>query len=124
MTTVPLWVTRFGWGTAEGNALLAPNPRENGYLSFNSPAEQATYIPRAFQIGQESGDIGTMFLYNLNGCQANNGEACFYSLIDSSSAARPVFSALQSAVATPAPAPVEATAEATAEVTVTVTVSP
>jgi LysM repeat protein len=119
-----IWVTRFGWGTGEGNTLLAPS-QNSIYLTYTSPAEQATYVTRAYEIGQQLGYVGPMFLFNLNGCQANNGEACFYSMVDSAKAARPVFVALQNVakpVTTPAPestaeviAPVlpEATAEAT-----------
>ncbi len=113
---VPFWVTRFGWGTAEGNTIVAPDD-DHRFMNYTSPAEQATYLTRAFAIGQQSGFVGGMFLYNLNGCQVNNGEACYYSLVNSANAARPAFVAIQTAnqgttATTPAP---EATAETTPE---------
>jgi LysM repeat protein len=121
---LPLWITRFGWGTAEGNTIVAPNA-ETIFMNYNSPAEQATYLTRAFALGEDSGFISGMFLYNLNGCQANNGEACYYSLVNSANAARPAFVAIQNAnQATPGTNPstqptsapeATADAEATAE---------
>lgn len=115
-----LWITRFGWGTAEGNALTQPD-ENSAFLRYTTPSEQAIYLTRAFALGRELGYVGPMVLYNLNGCLVNNGEACYYSLIDSTSAARPAFAALQSAlnptsieVPTEA-APSEATEEASAE---------
>jgi hypothetical protein len=39
-----------------------------------------------------------MILYNHNGCLVNNTEACYYSLINANGAARPAFSALQTAL--------------------------
>lgn len=114
-----LWVTRFGWGTAEGNALTQPD-ENSAFLRYTTPSEQAIYLTRAFALGQELGYVGPMMLYNLNGCQVNNGEACYYSVIDSTNAARPAFAALQSALnpdsieTPPVDAPVEATEEAQA----------
>ena len=98
---LPLWVTRFGWGTSEGNALTQPDANSQ-YLTYTSPGEQAQYTTRAFAIGAETAYVGPMILYNLNGCQANNGEACYFSLIDSSLSARPAFSALQEALSSAA----------------------
>ena len=90
----PLWVTRFGWGTAEGNKIVSPNMNENPFFSYNSPQEQADYTAEALSIAQNFGGIGTAFLFNLNGCQVGQGEACFYSLIDSNNQARPIFSVM------------------------------
>jgi hypothetical protein len=78
---VPLWPTRFGWGTADGNTLVSPNMDENPFLTYTNQAEQAAYTLRAFELGQELGYVGPMFLYNLNGCVVGNQEGCFYSLI-------------------------------------------
>ncbi len=89
-----IWVTRFGWGSAEGTG--AQPPAGKGYLEDNTAQEQADYIVGAFELAQDSGYVGPMFLYNLNGCSAVvDGESCFYSVIDSSGAARPVFNAVQ-----------------------------
>lgn len=127
---VPIWVTRFGWGTAE-NALAAPQDG-NAYIAENTAAEQAEYIVDAFAAGADLGYVGAMFLYNHNGCPANRPEACFYSLIDSTGAVRPAFNSIQASLgvdagteaSTPATSETmlevteemaEATAEATAE---------
>jgi polysaccharide biosynthesis protein PslG len=91
---VPLWATRFGWGSAEGNTIVAPNSAENPFLNYTDAEEQATYTTRAFELGADSGYVGAMFLYNLNGCQVGNGEACFYSLILADGTARSVGEAL------------------------------
>lgn len=88
-----LWVTRFGWGTAEGaSGEAAP---ELGFISLNSAQDQADFSAAALEIGEERGDIGLMVLYNLNGCAGGDANACFYSVIDSTGAARPVFTAIQ-----------------------------
>lgn len=94
-SNVPIWVTSFGWGSSEGNVLVAPGATNN-FLSYTSQSEQALYIPRAFELGMTSGVVGPMILNNLNACQADQSEDCFYSLIDASGAARPAFNAVQS----------------------------
>lgn len=96
-STLPLWVTRFGWGTTEGNTLEAPNRSEVPFFGYTSAVEQATYVPRAFEIGESLGYVGPMFLYNLNGCQVGSAEACYYSVINTAGEARPLFAALQGA---------------------------
>ena len=37
----PLWVTRAGWGTAEGNSIVAPISPFQDFLTYTSPDEQA-----------------------------------------------------------------------------------
>lgn len=106
-----LWVTRFGWGTADG-ALGTPREGFNNYLSDNTLQEQAEFTQEALMMGAESGAVGTMFLYNLNGCTVENTEACYYSVIDADNNARPLFSAIQNATADE---PEEPTPEATEE---------
>lgn len=91
--TLPLWVTRFGWGTSAGNDLVQPD-EFSIYLTYTSPEEQAIYTTRAFALAQELGYVGPMILTNLNGCQVNRAEACYYSLVDSSNSARPTFTAV------------------------------
>lgn len=90
--SMPIWVTSFGWGSAEGNILAEPTAT-NIFFSYTSQSEQALYIPRAFEFGRASGYIGPMFLNNLNACSVNDVEGCFYSLVDASGSARPAFNA-------------------------------
>jgi len=96
---VPLWVTKFGWGTAEDTD--APNNENQPHYSVNytSLSEQAVYIPRAFEIAQDLEYVGPMFLYNLNGCQitAAGGlpELCYTSLISPNNSPRTAFTAVQ-----------------------------
>jgi len=90
---VPIWVTRFGWGTDE-NAIGTPEPIFQDFLTLNTEAEQAQFIVDAFQRASDSGFVGPTFLYNLNGCAVNNTEACYYSLINVSNAVRPAFNEL------------------------------
>ncbi len=92
---MPLFVTQFGWGTTEGANLTNP-PGGFEWLTYTSQEEQAIYITQAFEEGRDLGYVAGMFLYNLNGCAAGDGEACFFSLVDASNAARPAFGALQS----------------------------
>ncbi len=94
-SSLPVWVTRFGWGTTEGNTLEAPNRSEVPFFGYTSAVEQAAYVPRAFEIGKSLGYVGPMFLYNLNGCQVGSAEACYYSVIDVTGQARSMFGALQ-----------------------------
>lgn len=97
---IPLWVTKFGWGTGEDIANPPANPNQPHYsINYTSLSEQAIYIPRAFDIGQELGYVGPMFLFNLNGCDiASAGglpELCYTSLVAPGEGTRPVFTAVQ-----------------------------
>lgn len=88
-----IWVTRFGWGTSEDT----DDPSEiNIYVTYTSLTEQAIYLTRAFELGQELGYIGPMILDNLNGCVAATGRAenCYYSLVAPDGTQRPAFSAV------------------------------
>lgn len=100
---MPIWVTRFGWGSSEGNVLAQPSTN-NVFFTYTSQSEQALYIPRAFEFGRASGYVGPMFLNNLNACSVNDTEGCFYSLIDASGSARPAFNAFISIEKTTSPA--------------------
>ncbi len=90
----PLWVTKFGWGTAEDT-----NPPDADYPFFNytSLDEQALYTPRAFQLAGELGYIGPMFVNNLNACVASvaRAELCNYGLWGPNGQPRPVYRAVQ-----------------------------
>jgi hypothetical protein len=59
---VQMWVTEFGWTTWAG---FPTDPPEE-WMRYVSPEQQAQYILRAFEIGQERIDIGPMVLWNLN----------------------------------------------------------
>ncbi len=90
----PLWVTRFGWGTAEGS----PTPSNDFvYVTYTSQLEQAQYIPDAFGVGQSLGYVGPMFVYNLNGCTLPDAraEVCFFSLTGPDGLPRAAFNALK-----------------------------
>jgi LysM repeat protein len=84
-----LWLTRFGWGTAEGG-LGEPSP-EMAFISLNTSQNQADYVSAALEIGEERGDIAAMILFNLNGCAVGDTNACYYSAIDSTGTARSIF---------------------------------
>ena len=57
-----LWVTEFGWASWQDLSTQPPEP----WMGLNSLNEQVTFTIRAFQVGQARGDIGPMFLWNLN----------------------------------------------------------
>jgi LysM repeat protein len=90
----PVWVTKFGWGTSEDTS---PPSDMHVYVTYTDLIEQATYIPRAFTLGQELGYIGPMFLDNLNGCQSNLGrpEFCYTSLTSPAGEFRPAYGAVR-----------------------------
>lgn len=78
---VQLWPTEFGWATWAGYPSDPPEP----WMAYNTPDQQAQYILRAFEIGQERQDIGPMFLWNLNFANQtlieNRDEKAAYSLL-------------------------------------------
>ncbi|MGJ3238961.1 MAG: LysM peptidoglycan-binding domain-containing protein [Anaerolineae bacterium] len=90
-TDQPLWVTRFGWGTTDG---ASGDGSGLDFVALNTATDQADYTAVALAAGAERGDVGAMFLYNLNGCAVDNTHACYYSLINADGNARDVFSAL------------------------------
>ncbi len=98
-TSKLIWVTQFGWGSSEDTS---PPPPSSIYFSYTSLAQQAAYIPRAFELGAKSQFVGMMILYNLNACtaQPDNYEACYYSLIAPSGQPRPIFNTLSMVFAT------------------------
>jgi LysM repeat protein len=104
--STPIWVTKFGWGTSEDTD---PPSEIHIFVSYTSLGEQAIYVPRGFELGEELGYVGPMFLDNLNGCQVlGSAENCYYAVIGPDGAPRPVFAAVQqlnSGVSTTAPLP-------------------
>jgi polysaccharide biosynthesis protein PslG len=65
-----LWPTEFGWGTYDGLALPdgspASPPPEVPYFQYIDEWDQANYIMRAFELGQDLPYVGPMFLWNMN----------------------------------------------------------
>ena len=59
---VAMWTTEFGWATWDG----LPTEPPQAWMIYNTPQQQADYTLRAFEIGQESPDLGPMLLWNLN----------------------------------------------------------
>lgn len=91
----PIWVTRFGWGSAEANPLAEPILPYERFLTFNDAAEQAAYNLEAFAVAQTVGNIGPMLLDNLNGCPLGVAQACYYSLLDVNGSPRTAYITLQ-----------------------------
>lgn len=89
----PLWITRFGWGTSEGNDLVQPDQTAIFY-TYNSPSEVGDYAISGYNIADKVGYVAGAILYNLNGCGANLGQACYYSLLEGDGAMRPVYERL------------------------------
>ncbi len=103
--TLPLWVTRLGWGTVED---LGVADEFNIFVSYTSLDEQAQYLTRAYEIADELNYVGPMFAFSLNGCQApgiDGPTSCYYGLIGPRGTPRTVFTALQR-IAQPANMPV------------------
>ncbi len=81
---VPIWITELGWASWDG----FPNepPIGSEWMRFNDRWEQAGFTLRALQITETSGNVGPVFLWNLNfavlGDLARNGdERIAYSMI-------------------------------------------
>lgn len=91
---LPLWVTRFGWGTTEG---ASGDGSGVEFVRLNSAQNQADYTVQAFSIGESRGDIAAMILYNLNGCAVSDTRACYYSLNNASGGVQPVLDLLSQA---------------------------
>lgn len=59
---IQMWLTEFGWATWERFS----SPISQEWMTYNDLWEQANYTVRAFEIGQQRGDIAVMVLWNLN----------------------------------------------------------
>ena len=92
----PIWITKFGWGTSEDTD---PPGEINVFVTYTSLNQQAIFVPRAFELAQELGYVGPMFLDNLNGCQSVQSqvlaELCYTSLISPDKVPRPVYDAVR-----------------------------
>ena len=66
----PLWATEFGWGSFEnlvdddGDPAQAPGGVE--FMNDVDEWEQAVYLLRALEMGQQDSSIGPMIIWNLN----------------------------------------------------------
>lgn len=81
---VQMWVTEFGWASWDGYPSAIP--LGENWMGFTDRWEQGQYTIRAFEIGQQSSDIGLMFLWNLNfatllGMVSNSDERAAYSIV-------------------------------------------
>jgi len=59
---VPMWATEFGWATWQDY----PTEPPDGWMRYNTPTDQMNYTLRAFEIAQDTPDLGVMILWNLN----------------------------------------------------------
>ena len=87
---VPIYVTQVGWGTTEGSNLAIPASGLE-WLGYTDQDEQALYVRQAYDLARGLRYIEGMFLYNLNGCAVSDNEACFFSLYDADTVARPAY---------------------------------
>ena len=76
-----LWPTEFGWASTQ-----SPSPGYE-YAAYNSEAQQAQYIVKAYRMMQAWGWVGGTFLWNLN---YNEGEMAAFHV-----AGRPAYEAMK-----------------------------
>lgn len=99
----PLWVTEFGWGSFEGmysdSGDPASPPAGAEFMANVSEWEQAEYILRAYELGQQWGTVGPMVLWNLNFGPLLGSEfsESGYSLLRPDGSLRPSYLSLQAA---------------------------
>lgn len=84
-----IWPTSFGWGSSPE---LIPGYE---FTLDNTPAEQAQFTVKAYQMMQEWGWVGPSFLWNLNYAMTDPGtELDAWSILDSAGEGRLVYDAL------------------------------
>jgi len=90
-----IWVTEFGWPSTEGIGPMDTTGWE--YARQVSEAQQADYIVRAFQMGDERPWVGPMFLWNLNLATTwgPGNPVSAYSLLRPDGSYRPAYIALR-----------------------------
>ena len=99
----PLSVTEFGWGSFEGiiddEGDPASPPAGAEFMAYVSEWEQAQYISRAFELGQQSDNMGPLILWNLNfgPLLGNEYSESGYSLLRPDGSPRPSYLSLQAA---------------------------
>jgi serine/threonine protein kinase len=88
-SSASLWATEFGWASWDDYSSSAPE----GWMTYNTPDEQAAYALRAFGIGQALPYMGPMFLWNMNFANpttiADQNQVAGYSLLVMSSPIHP-----------------------------------
>ncbi len=90
-----IWATEFGWGSIEG---LSGSPQVGyEFVSYNSLAEQAEYLPQAFSLAASYNFVGVMFVWNLNFCPVAGGgaEQCYWGILNTDWSHRPAYEALK-----------------------------
>jgi hypothetical protein len=92
---VELWVTEFGWASAEGMGAI--DRAGVGYMYDVSEQQQAAYTVRAFEMGLGTEWVGPMFLWNLNIAPIWGGDRAVsaYSLLRPDKSYRPAYIALR-----------------------------
>ncbi len=90
-----LWVTEFGWPSTDGMGGMDTTGWEYGREV--SEEQQAEYVVRAFQMGDERSWVGPMFLWNLNLAMiwGNDDPVSAYSLLRPGGSYRPAYIALR-----------------------------
>jgi LysM repeat protein len=91
-----IWATEFGWGTLEG---LGGTPQPGyEFVSYNTAAEQASYLTQAFTLARQMGYAGVMFVWNLNFCPVAgpSAEQCYWGIVLPDWSERPAYGALRS----------------------------
>jgi LysM repeat protein len=94
-TGTRIWATEFGWGTLDGLGGSAQSGYE--FVSYNTEAEQATYLTQAFTQARSYNFVGVMFVWNLNFCPVAGGgaEQCYWGIVRPDWAQRPAYGALK-----------------------------
>ncbi len=95
-----MMVTEFGWATWDAFPGAAPEE----WMTYNDKWAQANYTMRAFEIGQGTGYIGPMILWNLNfgildgKIEARDERAAYSLLVPLDPAERPLYWMIYDAV--------------------------
>ncbi|KAA3663962.1 MAG: hypothetical protein DWQ04_08130 [Chloroflexi bacterium] len=97
-TSLPIWVTEFGWGSFDG--LDAPPPPGVEYMGNVTAWQQAEYTLRAYELAQTNNQIGPLFLWNLNfgPLLGNDFPESGYSLLTRDNSPRPSYLAFLAAL--------------------------
>ena len=90
-----LWITEFGWPSVEGMGAMDTAGWEYGRQV--SESQQARYVVRAYQMGDERPWVGPMFLWNLNLATiwGSGDPVSAYSLLRPNRSYRPSYLALR-----------------------------
>ena len=90
-----IWATEFGWGSVEGLGTSAQTGYE--FVTYNSEAEQASYLVEAFSQARAYNFVGVIFVWNLNFCPVAGAgaEQCYWGIVRPNWSARPAYGALK-----------------------------